>query len=279
MSIKIDDTTITLSQGRSRFRLPRADEDKVMPLQVSWPEDTCAWSPVDLNELALALKRSSFQTRGNTGADTRPYTRTIHINDRHFVCTDGGFMSVLPNKLIHPLEDGFNLPLDMASKIYRAISSDDANGFFAVIDARLYLLVPPSFRLEVVPLAAGYPRYDHILEESRYESFKVDRDPFIRALNQVGLMGERGKGLRAATLVFDNGIHITSKGDYVGEASAVVECSCPLKTKPTHFDIDLLLPGLSRLSSGEFDLCIHEMTRPAIIRQGDFSYYVNPLRF
>ena len=274
-TISLTEKTVTLSQGRSRFSIQRDS----YPMPERCPSAPTQYHPFSPEDFSTLIKKASCYRKGkNIG---REWAEVIHINKDHFVYTDGSILSVVKD---HPYNLGdaeeFNLSVYIAEKLLKVLKQD--YGEYSFHEGNLHIRAG-NFYFRCTGVNTGYPGYRSIMRKDHLVEVGMDFSELNNNINRVAIAIDDIGDCRPVTFEFFSGeLRLSASGNKFGESESFLEDASIIsvtRKKPLIFDASLLSGGLSKFSGEGHTAFIPTEDRPALFTDGDYEFYINPLRF
>ena len=284
-TVVIDKTNISIESGRTKLKMQKYSEDMLLPSGEDFPED--GFRELDVQGFCRSLKRTSTVPDGDPNRDI--HSATIHINQEHIVATNRKILSIQENKYIKCGIVPFQMTNSSAQRLIKMFSSLDGNCEY-LIDGHFLYIRKGSFRAKIVGSVMVYPRYKNIIMtmNSRH-SVKVDRIDFVTALRAAEIALTKEKNSKTIKISFEkDGAHLECNSAESSFSDVVKYTSKPLSREESHelkeagpilFDLGLLSKGISSLEELEVSIDIDSKERPLRFSEGEYEFYINPLRF
>ncbi len=265
IGITAEDTAVTVSSGRSRFKL------QTLPVE-------------DYPSMQAASYTATFTVNLSTLLDPVAFAMS---NEETRYYLNGAYMHTDNGKLVAVATDGHRLARNIGadgempcgiilpSKLVGMIPEGDV--VLSVSDAKVHIEAGNTTITSKV-IDGTYPDYQRIIPTSNERIATVDRDALLSAVSRVSVVSsERGRGVK---LEFDDGkIALSVRGD--GEAADEVAASWAGEPLTIGFNSAYLAEVLGGMPAGDIEIALADGGSPALFTSNaapEFLAIVMPMR-
>ena len=177
------------------------------------------------------------------------------------ISTDGHRMSLVQEEIENSITESFILPKKATTEIRKFIKESESvkigvgKAFFICDNGQTSIL---SRLIDI-----KFPDYTQVVPNNTKNSFKVDREAFLKTLQRIGVvLSEKTKG--AKITISNAKIEIRSLSE-TGESAETIDKSENSKNIEVGFNVKYLIDALSSFETKEVFVSINDEVSPACI--------------
>ncbi|MHB8262173.1 MAG: DNA polymerase III subunit beta [Acidimicrobiales bacterium] len=286
VSLTVENTTLVISSGESKFHLRTMDSDEFPP--ISFPTgDTIQLPRSDLGKcLRQVLKAASRD-------DARPILTSVSINKMdgglRFISTDSyrlAFAELACNNTDIWTGDEILIPARVLNDIVRytsqssglSPSSDTIDLFISDNDA---VITFDDVKVFSRLIDGTFPSFESVTKQSYTNTVTVAKAPLSEALKRVGLLA-RDSATKVTIECSDGRIILRVHAPQLGDAEEVLSAKyVGDEATSIGFNPSFLLDGIEVLSGDNIKIQFCDDKAAALISSDDdptFQYYLMPIR-
>lgn len=278
VSLKADDATLTVSCGRSRFKLP------VLPVS-DFPDIAPGELPIHFDIAASDLRRLIEKTEfAISTEETRYYLNGIYLHveaDKlRGVATDGHRLALVDLDLPADAADmaGVIIPRKTVGEIQRLL--DDVETVAVELSDTKIRVTCGDAVLTSKLIDGTFPDYRRVIPQGNDKTLEIDRAAFHAAIDRVATVSsEKGKATKL-TLSKDN-LDLSVTNPDSGSASEEVEAGYDAEPLEIGFNARYLLDIVAQIEGDTVVARLDQAGSPTIIESKDGNgalYVLMPMR-
>lgn len=270
ITMRFEDTTVTLSSGSSRFELrPMTLED--YPVLPQLPDISGSIDPhlfsQSVSQVAIAAGKD----------DTLPMLTGIHVEidgSKVVLAATDRFRLAVRQFTWNPTDESSKATLLIPAKtladaarsldshnnndIVLAVGSGESMGTEGLLGVQM-----DSRHMTTRLLDAEFPNFRPLLPQSHTALASVEIDPLQDAIRRVSLVADRNAQIRMEFA--DDHVTLSAGGSEVGKATETLDCAFTGEPLTIAFNPSFLKEGLSAISSRRVVFGFTMPSRPAIL--------------
>jgi len=277
---------LTLKSGKSEFTLVGKPGTDYPRLPEVGDEEEVLELPVD--RFLTNLRRTIFACSQEM---PKNFTSGVLLNLKgstlHVVATDGRRLAISTDSL--PESEPFDHPVLIPSKTMNELSRILAMDWGEMLELHLsenlaLFKLSNSAEIEIIThlLDTPYPDYEKVIPTKFEGVLTLDRERFLTALKQVGILARQHDGRDMAILeTIDDQLLISAKAESEGKAEVEIPAEIEGEKLRVAFNYQYLLDPLQAVDDDRVTLSYSGSLEPGVLRlpsDDTYTYVIMPVR-